>query len=70
MAFLAECEDNGEPVPSHDSDAPTIVKATPGFKYGVEALRELLAPELPPHLMVRSVRILSIAYGFGDASGK
>jgi hypothetical protein len=70
MVFLAGCEDNGEPVPSHNADAPATVKANPGFKYGVEALRELLAPELPPRLNVRSFRILSVAYVFGDASGK
>jgi hypothetical protein len=75
MAFLAGCEDNGEPVPSHDPDAPAAVKATPVFKERVEALRELLAPELPPCLTVRSVRILSIAWvwrylgkGFGAAA--
>jgi hypothetical protein len=48
MDFIAGCEDNGEPVPSHDPDAPAAVKATPVFKEGVEALRELLAPELTP----------------------
>jgi hypothetical protein len=47
-SYLAGCEDEGEPVPSHDPDAPSTVKATPGFKDGVEALCQLLALEIPP----------------------
>jgi hypothetical protein len=57
-------------VPSRDQAAPATVQTSPGFEYGVTVLAQLFLPDEPPCRQVRSSSILSVIYGFGDASGK
>jgi hypothetical protein len=49
---------------------PQTLKATERFKQDLFALGELLSPESPPEVVVRSNAVLQILYGYGDASGK
>jgi hypothetical protein len=70
VAYLAGCEDEGSPFPSHEQAAPATVHTTPGFEDGVTALAQFFLPDEPPCLKVRSLSILSVIYGFGDASDK
>jgi hypothetical protein len=70
VAYLAGCEDEGSLVPYHYQAAPDTVQTTPGFEDGVTALAQMFLPDEPPYLQVRSSSILSVIYGFGDASEK
>jgi hypothetical protein len=70
VTHLAGCEETGSPFPSHDQAAPATVQTTPVFEDGVTDLAQLFLSDEPPCLQVRSSSILSVIYGFGDASGK
>ena len=50
-------------------DAPALVKASPSLRRDVEALIFLFGPSLVPEVSIRSKSIMTIVYGFGDASG-
>ena len=54
---------------STPSDAPERVTGSPGLKEDVEALHFMFAPMEVPEVRIRSKSILTIVYGFGDASG-
>jgi hypothetical protein len=58
VAHLPGCEDAGSPVPSHDQAAPATVHTTPGLEDGVAALAQILLPDEPPCLQVRSSSIM------------
>ena len=50
--------------------APALVRAAcPWHKNDVLALSVLLGPSLPPVIPLRSRSIVTVVYGFGDASG-
>jgi hypothetical protein len=51
-------------------DHPEIVVATERFKQDLVALGEILKPESPPEVVVRSNAVLQVLYGYRDASGK
>ena len=52
-----------------NSDAPDKVKASPRFADDVGALLSLLRGDGPPVVQLRSRFIVSVVFGFGDASG-
>ena len=52
-----------------DTDAPDLVRACPRFKGDVWAISSLLDPALPPVVNLWSKGIVTVIYGFGDASG-
>ncbi|KAI2491133.1 hypothetical protein MHU86_23419 [Fragilaria crotonensis] len=54
----------GEP-----DDAPVSVKASLGLMEDVKAISFLFSPEIVPEVNIRSKSIMTIVYGFGDASG-
>jgi hypothetical protein len=53
----------------HVTDAPTEVVASPRFAKDVGALMEMFKAEVPPVVGLRSKHIVTVVYGFGDASG-
>ena len=53
----------------HGNDVPRIVKACPRFKSDVMCMARLLEPVDPPVVNLRSRSIVTVIYGFGDASG-
>ncbi|CAJ1926900.1 unnamed protein product [Cylindrotheca closterium] len=55
------------PTPS-SQDAPEYVKGVPRLKDDLAALSALTASESPPIRRVRSKRVMTVFYGFGDAS--
>ena len=52
-----------------DVTAPQLVRASPSLRGDVEALWHMLGKTEVPHVSVRSRTVLTIVYGFGDASG-
>jgi hypothetical protein len=50
-------------------NAPGEVIASPRFKDDVNALSKLLASLTPPVVRLRSKQVITVIYGFGDASG-
>ena len=50
-------------------DAPESVKASPHLQGDLEALKALFEPPVVPEVCVRSRTVVTIVYGFGDASG-
>lgn len=52
-----------------EGEGPRIVEAKPRLRQDLEALRELMEPDLPPLRTVRSRKAMNVYYGFGDASG-
>jgi hypothetical protein len=50
--------------------APKTIRGVPRFFKDLEAFAALLSPDTPPEVNVRCLRVLTILYGFGDASGK
>lgn len=54
---------------SDEVDAPKSVRASPSLKGDLEALSYLFGPTGVPEVRIRSKAILTIVYGFGDASG-
>ena len=54
----------------HDPiDAPKLVRASPSLKGDLEALSFMVGSDLAPEVSIRSRKVLTIVYGFGDASG-
>jgi len=49
---------------------PARVKPVPRLKADIEALSLLTQPKLAPKRMIRNSKVISVVYGFGDASGK
>ena len=49
--------------------APKLVRASPGFKGDVEALGFMMGRTSVPKVSIRSKTVVTIVYGFGDASG-
>ena len=63
-------EDNTDMmVEDEDPAAPTTVMGSPRLKSDVEALWEILKPEVVPRVSIRAKNILSVVFGFRDASG-
>ena len=65
-------EDEGlEDLLEEDVDGPPDkVMPVPRLKADIEALQFLTSPELAPKRIIRSKKVISVVYGFGDASGK
>lgn len=66
---LSEEEVDLELSKSDEVDAPKSVRASPSLKGDLEALSYLFGPTGVPEVRIRSKAILTIVYGFGDASG-
>jgi hypothetical protein len=49
--------------------APKLVQACPRLKSDIAAMAAILQPESPPVINLRSRNIVTVVYGFGDASG-
>jgi hypothetical protein len=49
---------------------PKAVLVTDRLKRDLYALGEILKPTSPPDMLIRTITILQILYGFGNASGK
>ena len=49
--------------------APKLVRASPSLKRDVEALWFMMSNTCTPKVSIRSKSVLTIVYGFGDASG-
>ena len=49
--------------------APVTVVASPRFADDIDSLSHLLQGEFPPVVQLRSRYIVSVVFGFGDASG-
>ncbi|CAJ1960069.1 unnamed protein product [Cylindrotheca closterium] len=58
----------GESPTPTSQDAPEYVKPVPRLKDDLAALSALTASESPPIRRVRSKRVMTVFYGFGDAS--
>ena len=54
---------------NNDSGCPGMVTASPRLAGDVEALMKMLACESPPVVSLRSKLLVTVVYGFGDASG-
>ncbi len=52
----------------HETDAPLSVTASPRFASDVGAILELIKGDAPPLVQLRSRHIVSVIFGFGDAS--
>lgn len=52
-----------------ESAAPHVVRASISLGRDVEALAEIFAPTVVPVVGVRSRHVITVVYGFGDASG-
>ena len=53
----------------YDPNAPEEVRASTRFRSDVHALSEILLHDKVPRVNLRSKNIISVVYGFGDASG-
>jgi hypothetical protein len=51
------------------ADAPKLVQACPRLMSDIRAILSILGPEVPPVIKLRSCKIVTVVYGFGDASG-
>ena len=49
---------------------PKLIRGVPRFFKDLEAFAALLSPDSPPEVTVRCLRVFTLLYGFGDASGK
>jgi hypothetical protein len=56
-------------MPSGDSP-PDKIKGVPRFFQDLSALQEILSSETPPEVNIQARLIITILYGFADASGK
>ena len=54
---------------TEDPGAPVLVTASPRMCTDVHALLSIMEPLVVPRVSIRSKTILSVVYGFGDASG-
>ena len=52
-----------------ERDAPELVRASPSLRNDLIALSSLFGPTIVPEARVRSRKLITIVYGFGDASG-
>ena len=52
------------------STPPKVIRGVPRFFEDLRAFAALLSPDAPPEVTVRCLKIFTILYGFGDASGK
>ena len=50
-------------------DSPTTVTASPRFSDDVRSLVSMFSHPIPPEVNLRSTEVISVIYGFGDASG-
>lgn len=67
---MSEVELDAELSRNEDSTlAPETVTGSPSLKSDVEALSAIFSPEQVPEVCIRSSTVLTIVYGFGDASG-
>jgi hypothetical protein len=55
---------------STGSAPPKTIKGVPRFFEDLKAFQALLSPDSPPEVTVRCLRIFTLLYGFGDASGR
>jgi hypothetical protein len=59
----------GDSSPVDNSSPPLHVTAVPRLRDDLSALREFFAAREPPSRYIRGSRVVSLIYGFGDASG-
>ena len=64
-----EDEDIGSAGREDDPAAPINVRGSPRLRSDVNALKEILSSEVVPRVNIRAKNIVSVVYGFGDASG-
>ena len=53
-----------------DIPTPKVAKPAQRLPWDLEALGSIFGPDSPPEVVVRSLTVYTIKYGFGDASGK
>jgi len=58
------------PVVGPRDKPPSMVRSAPRLRDDVDALLQMVKPEVPPRRMVRALTRGVVRYGFGDASGK
>ena len=66
---ISEEELDAELERSDYGDAPSSVKACMGLREDLNSLSILFEPASAPEVSIRSKNVLTIVYGFGDASG-
>lgn len=66
---ISEGELDNELRKSEMTGAPERVTSSPSLKSDVEALAAMFSPEKAPEVVIRSKTVITIVYGFGDASG-
>ena len=66
---MSEAELDVELARSECDDAPEEVTASTHLRGDIEALGVLFGPHTVPEVCVRSKNVVTIVYGFGDASG-
>ena len=71
MGEISEAELNNynEDEVEHDKEAPSMVKASPSLIEDVSALGVLFSPSEVPVVNVRCRGVVTVIFGFGDASG-
>ena len=66
---ISETELDSELFGKDEASAPQLVKASISLLSDVEALSVIFSPEIVPVVGVRSRHVITVVYGFGDASG-
>ena len=66
---MSEFELDKELLGKDEAAAPTLVRASISLARDVEALASIFSPSVVPVVSVRSRRVVTVVYGFGDASG-
>ena len=66
---ISETELDSELFGKDEASAPQLVKASISLLSDVEALSVIFSPEVVPVVGVRSRHVITVVYGFGDASG-
>jgi hypothetical protein len=70
MESLRRNSDASYEVEGSEEGSPTFVKPVPRYEADVMAYKALTNPQLPPKCHARSNVVITVAYGFADASGK
>lgn len=54
---------------NHNAGAPLLVRASPGLIHDITALGYMMESRTVPEVSIRSRTVVTVVYGFGDASG-